>query len=290
MNEFKSHFVFNRSQQNGIFLLVAIIIILQFIYFFLGFPSENNESTLDEEDLRVYQSQIDSLKLAATAADSVTIYPFNPNYITDFKGYTLGMNLEEIDKLHNFREKGEWINSVRDFKKVTGVPDSLLHKISPFFKFPDWVIANQNKEAKTTLRQKSLREKKDLNAASIQDLQGINGVGETLSARIVNYRTKLGGFIHDIQLKDIYGLNYETREKILLEFAVKEKPKIEILSINQATILELAEIPYFDYELAREIADYRLLYEGIETFEELSVITSFPSGRIDRIKLYLTLD
>lgn len=51
----------------------------------------------------------------------------------------LGMSLVEIDKLHRFRESDKWVNSKADFKKVTGVSDSLLAEISPYFKFPEWV-------------------------------------------------------------------------------------------------------------------------------------------------------
>nr|WP_237690424.1 helix-hairpin-helix domain-containing protein [Salegentibacter tibetensis] len=288
MKPIKSHFVFTKSQQNGIFLLVCIIIILQAIYYFSDFYSENSAEGLTQEEIEGFQSQIDSIKLARAEADSVKIFPFNPNYITDFKGYTLGMSMEEIDKLHQFRNENKWINSAEDFQRVTGVSDTLLGEISPYFKFPDWVIEAAREKAAAQTATRVLVS--DLNKAEAEDLQKVNGIGEVLANRIVNYRTKIAGFRSEIQLKDIYGLNYETREKLEQQFRVFKNEEFSLTNINEAKVLDLVEVPYIEYELAREIIDYRQLHEEINSFEELSKIESFPSDKIDRIQLYLSLD
>src|SRR5690606_2631961 len=112
----------------------------------------------------------------------------------------------------------------------------------------------------------------------------------SLAGRIINYRNRIGGFINDLQLKDIYGLNFETREEVLRNFTVKNAPEVNILNINTATVTELSDIPYFNYELAREIVNFRTLNEGIRSFEELAKIKDFPSEKIDRIALYLALE
>ncbi|WP_339649116.1 helix-hairpin-helix domain-containing protein, partial [uncultured Salegentibacter sp.] len=277
MKLIKSHFVFNRSQQNGIFLLVIIIILFQAIYFFADFSSESDSEALSREEIEAFQAQIDSIKLARAEADSVKIYPFNPNYITDFKGYTLGMSVEEIDKLHQFRDEDRWINSAKYFQEVTGVSDSLLASISPYFKFPDWVIEAEKKKSK--VKAIASTPISDLNKAEAEELQKVNGIGEVLANRIVNYRTKIGGFRSEIQLKDIYGLNYETREKLRQQFQVFKDEEFGLININKAKILDLVDVPYIKYELAREIIDYRQLHEKISSFEELSKIESFPSDK-----------
>lgn len=288
MKSIKSHFVFTKSQQNGIFLLVCIIIVVQTVYYFSDFSTKDSAEGLTPEEVDGFQSQIDSIKLARTEADSVKIYPFNPNYINDFKGYTLGMSLEEIDKLHQFRDEDKWINSAKDFQKVTGVSDSLLASISPYFKFPDWVIEAEKK--KSNVKATAPISVSDLNKAEAEELQKVSGIGEVLANRIVNYRTKIGGFRSEIQLKDIYGLNYDTREKLQRQFRVIEVGDFSIININNAKVLELVKVPYIKYELAREIIDYRQLHEGIQSFEELSKLESFPSDKIDRIQLYLSLN
>ena len=37
-----------------------------------------------------------------------TIYPFNPNFISDYKGYKLGMSIQEIDRLHQYRAQNKY--------------------------------------------------------------------------------------------------------------------------------------------------------------------------------------
>lgn len=290
MKGLRSHFVFSRNQQNGIFLLVLIILVLQGVFYFMDYKVGNDISA-EEEEIEKFQQQIDSIKAARADADTLKIFPFNPNYITDYRGYILGMNLEEIDRLHKYRAGDKWVNSAEEFQKVTGVSDSLLKIISPYFKFPEWVTnPRPSQYQKSSVVNRSYAEKIDLNKATAEELQEINGIGEVLSRRIITYRNKIGGFVNDIQLKDIYGLDYETREKLHAQFTVKSKPSIEVIDINEAGLLELSEVPYIGYELAREIIDYRLLHEKINNFEELSKIERFPGDKIDRIQLYLSID
>ena len=288
MKNIKSHFVFSRSEQNGIFLLVVIIIILQLIYFFVDFRTTVTHSAEDELEMAKFQAYIDSVKSSSEEnKEPATIYPFNPNFITDFKGYSLGMTPSEIDRLHLYRAEGKWINSSEDFQKVTGVSDSLLNVLSPYFKFPVWVTSEAskvNQEKRVTVE---TGPKRDLNEATAEDLMELDGIGEVLAGRIINYRNKIGGFLSDIQLKDIYGLNYDLRNEVEKYFTVKDPPEHKIYNINEASLLELSEVPYIGYELAREIINYRLLNQKISNFEELAKLKDFPSEKIDRIALYL---
>lgn len=289
MRNLKSHFVFTRSEQNGIFLFVLIIIILQLVYFFVDFTPSEISSGENDKDLSAFQKTIDSIKDSEKANSVVQIFPFNPNFITDYKGYTLGMNPEEIDRLHSFRAEEKWVNSAEDFQNVTGISDSLLDEISPYFKFPAWVTSEGGSSSRKNPNpvKAQMKNRRDINLASLEDLTAINGIGPVLAGRIINYRNKIGGFLGDIQLKDIYGLNYEVRAELESQFTVISIPSHTVHDINEATVLELAAVPYIGYELAREIINYKLLNEKINNFEELSKIKDFPSEKIDRIALYL---
>ena len=286
----KSHFRFTRGQRNGIFLLLAIILMLQCVYVFSDFSTE--EVFADRSRVLQFQNEIDSLKRIEAAKSKREIYPFNPNFITDYMGYTLGMSIEEIDRLHKFRATQKWVNTAEDFQKVTKISDSLLNELSPYFKFPDWIINSRSKTDVVYGNQaKTFNQKQDLNKASVNDLQKVNGIGEVLSTRIVKFRNKFqGGFIADIQLQDVYGISPEVMERLLNDFTVKTPRNIEKITLNSAKIDQLVTIQHIDYELAYEIIDQRTLREGFKSLDDLVKVKDFPAHKIEIIKLYLTLD
>ncbi|MCL6219134.1 ComEA family DNA-binding protein [Zunongwangia pacifica] len=284
MKYWKSHFVFNKSERNGIFVLVILIIILQILYFkYPFFSAEEKVSEKTSTEITQFQHSLDSLKQKNSKKD--TIYPFNPNYLTDYKAYRLGMSVKEIDRLLDFRSSGKWINSAEEFQEITKISDSLFVKLSPHFKFPDWVSTAQTSNS---IKQAPIL-KLDLNLTTAQELQKVKGVGQVLSNRIVKYRELIGGYRSLIQLKDIYGLPDVTRKE-LLKYLNKIPPNFDKKNINTIGILELSELPYFNYELARAVIEYRNLHKGIDSIEVLSKIDDFPRSKFDRIQLYLSFN
>lgn len=290
MNSSKSHFRFSRKQRNGIFLLVVFVLLIQALYFFIDFSEEPILNTQTSEILSI-QKEIDSLKDISRQERAPKIYHFNPNFITDYRGYTLGMTPEEIDRLHQFRAEDQWINSKEDFKRVTQVSDSLLEAISPYFKFPEWVT-NPKPRSNTYsgFKEKTFAQKQDLNAATAEDLQQINGVGEVLSDRIVKFRNRLNGFLTDDQLFDVYGLEFSVVKRIQNEFTVQQKPEVVKMNINKASASDMATLPFISFELAKEIVDYRWLHERFNDIEELKKVKGFPVQKFERFALYLTTE
>lgn len=290
MKFLKSHFALTRSQQNGIFVLIVLIIVLQAVLLFDFFP-QNQYDAVEEDKVEMYREQLDSLqKVENRIIKKDTIYPFNPNFMTDFRGYQLGMSIDEIDRLLAYRNSGKWVNSPGDFQKVTGISDSLLKIISPAFRFPEWtqkLNSDKVQPAKPVISSSVMVT--DLNSASAQDLKSVNGIGEVLSERIVKYRQSIGGFLDHSQLQDVYGLSPEVIENILLKFKILNRPDFQKKDINSINVADLSELPYFNYGLAKKLISYRTLHEGISSFEELSKIDDFPYDKIDRIKLYLTV-
>lgn len=289
----KSHFMFSKNQRHGIFLLIILIIVFQCVYFFVDLSPE--KINVNQALLQAYIKETDSLRLAELETRKPTIYPFNPNYITDYKGASLGMTNEEIDRLLVFRKQNQWINSAKQFQEVTKISDSLLNTIAPYFKFPDWIenpVSNRVSNPISTYNHpKTFAQKQDLNLATAQQLQKVYGIGDALSQRIIKYRNKFKeGFISDIQLQDVYGLDAETIENILKEFTVKTPRIINKINLNQATVDELVTIQYIDYDLAYQIIEQRQLRDGFKSLDELTKVKGFPNNKLDIIKLYLFLD
>ncbi|MCF1421248.1 ComEA family DNA-binding protein [Mangrovimonas futianensis] len=286
----KSHFLFTRRQRNGIFLLILVVLAVQAIYYVSDFTKPIDYG--NQEEIDAFLKERDSLVKVYEENSKPKIYPFNPNYITDYKGYVLGMNNEEIDRLLKYREQNKWLNSVSEFQKVTLVSDSLLKEISPYFKFPEWTKSSNNKQKTNSFSNNSNypSEKKDLNLATVGDLQKVRGIGPTLSERIIKFRTKINGFADQVELFEVYGLSAEVIEEIGKHFTIKTPRHIDKIALNSASVNELVQIKYIDYEIAHEIIEERTLRDGFKNFNELLKIKDFPIVKLEIIKLYLTLD
>ena len=198
----------NRQQTRGVILLLVLIVALQF-----AFRNCEFRHTFTPVETALGYREMDSLRALATALKKDTIYPFNPNFITDYKGFKLGLTPEQIDRLQAFRAQNRYVNSAQEFQQVTGVSDSLLAKIAPSFKFPDWV-----KNRKTTAynyQDASSKHfpKQDINTATAEALMKIYGIGEGFSNRILKYRDKLHGFTYIDQVAEVYGVDKRSCSK-----------------------------------------------------------------------------
>jgi len=285
-----SYFNFTREQRTGLFLLFVTIIILQLSYFFVDFNAVAKKYPEEQKWLSL-QSQIDSMKNEVKVY-SPKMYPFNPNFITDYKGYKLGMSIVEIDRLLAFRKQSKYVNSAKEFQDVTKVSDSLLSVLAPFFKFPDWVNAKKEFKGYKNNENSAFAKKEkivllDINEASKEDLVKIYGIGEAISLRILKQKESLGGFVSMEQMNDVWGLSPEVVENLNSHFKVLKLPNLKRIAINNASLKELSQFPYFRYALAREIITYRSMNGDIKNIEDLIKIKGFPVDKAKIIGLYL---
>ena len=278
---------FTRSQRKGILLLSILISLVQ-VFFLL--PDSHSPDIRDPEVDKwlAAETELDSL-VSVSRHKKFQIYPFNPNFITDEKGYRLGMTISEIDRLHAFRSKGLYVNSADDFKNVTKVSDSLLGVISPYFKFPDWIRRNKKSSMRNFADANTDRPKYDINQCGKQQLMDVYGIGEALSDRILKQREALGGFVDMKQMGDIWGLSPEVIQKLVQRFEVKQIPAVKKININEASVKELAAFPYFRYALAKSIVTFRSMNGPIRDIADLEKIDTFPVDNVKIISLYLEL-
>lgn len=295
MKNFKSHLAFTKEQQGGI-LLLALLILGSSLLLILYKPKSNSVFDYGSPEILKQQALIDSLKLIALEKKRPKIYPFNPNFITDYKAYTLGISTEQFNRLSNFRSKDQWINSVADFKSVTQVSDSVLNKISPFFKFPDWVTNPKPRKNYTKYGDKkavvikTYAQKIDLNIATATQLQVVRGIGPALSERIIRDRKRFEGFSADDQLYGVWGIDAEVIARVLAEFTVKTPKVIVKINVNTASASDIATIPGISFDLATTIWEFRVLREKIASLEELRKIEKVNDSKFKLFQLYLGVE
>lgn len=277
----KTYLSFTRSQRAGLLILFAAIVGLQVAIVSIEFsPDEIQE----DQPWTSLQKEIDSLK-AARLTFKPRIYPFNPNFITDYRGHVLGLSVEQIDRLHAFRKDGKFVNSAKEFQQVTGISDSLLAALKPYFKFPDWV--QKKTKAKDSYVMPATVKRLDINLASKQELMAVYGIGDKLSDRILETRTKLGGFVSMEQMRDVWGLSDEVITKLGERFEILGPVTPPKLNVNQASVAELAKFPYFRYALARKIVTARSMNGDFKSIEDISKVEGFPVEKKEIIAVYL---
>jgi DNA uptake protein ComE-like DNA-binding protein len=292
MNNIKSYFLFSKEHRSGIFLLFSIIFLIQLFFIFTDTSSffKSSKSNANSEWLSM-QFEIDSLN-KNNVQKKFEILPFNPNFISDYKGYLLGMSTQEIDRLHSYRILNKYVNSASEFQQITKVSDSLLKVISPKFKFPDWV-SNKNINQRNNSHQfyeKKVIIKKDINLASKEEIMEVYGIGDKISDIVLQEKDKFGAFVSIDQLEYVWGVSPEALIDLRKRFFVKPSSQIKKIDINNLSTKELSKFPYFKYALAKEIVTYRSMNGGIKSIDDLSKINNFPVEKIQIIALYLTFD
>jgi len=228
------------------------------------------------------QKGIDSLKMLQQKEANKT-YAVNPNYLSDYQAYRIGLSLKALDTIRSFRKAGGYISSLDQFNQLLGLPDSVMEVLTSQLKFP--VKIPQSKAVKPTNIYYG-----DLNTASAIELRSIPGIGQVLSGRIIKFRTALGGFLLNEQLYDVYGLDSIVVRRLLKRFIVKKVPRIEKIPINSASIEELAANVYITWGMARKIVAHRERLGGFKSWSELEDLELMPANRIARIRLYLSLE
>ncbi|APA91224.1 MULTISPECIES: ComEA family DNA-binding protein [Myroides] len=288
----KRFYYYTKSQKRGLFFLVLLVIAIQL---YIYYPRSSDQhivdqySTLFNDEYQKQISLLDSINTIAIAKRD-TIYPFNPNFITDYRGFVLGMSTAEIDRLLLFRKENKYVNSAKEFQQVTQVSDEWLKTYSTYFKFPDWV---NNPKVKREYVEYS-KPKVDvpvvaicINSATLEDLQKVRGIGPYYADKIMKEREKYGGFVSIQQLRFVYGLSEEVVNELYRHFKVMNAPTVTTLNINEASINQLKELPYMNYYIAREVVKHRSMNGDFVNKEGLLQIEKFPIDKIDIISLYL---
>lgn len=277
---FLSAFTFKKEQFKGIYILIALILSLQFLYWYYTI-NQVGAVTYTAEELAFIQQ----FHLKETTTTAVSIFPYNPNFITDFKGFQLGLSVSEIDRLHRFRADGKFVNSAAAFQEVTKVSDSLLMVLAPHFKFPDWVTEAETKKYGTS---KSIDVvKKDINAILASDLMEVSGIGPFYAEKILELKAKYGALKSLDQLDEIWGMQESLIQKISVYFKVAPSDDGIQIEINGASVKELMRLPYINYKIARALVIHRSAYGAFTSEADFMLVDNFPMEKYSIISMYI---
>lgn len=288
----KAFFGFSRAETNAFLILIPLMLFLIFSepayqYWFVRQPSDySNEKHLLDSLVAVMEWPSDSISTDVKAKGN-NLFRFNPNLSTkdDFMG--LGFTQALATRIINYRAKGGKFITKKDLKKIYGMDSSLFAKLAPYIELPEDITVAKS-IAKSKEKKKAVISKFDLNAADTTQLTGIYGIGPKLAKRIITYRTKLGGFVLNSQLNEVFGLDSVVVNELLGKSFISDNFQPTQINMNAAPERELAAHPYIKTKLARAIIAYRKQHGAFSSIDDLKKIAIVGETDLQKIRPYLT--
>ena len=293
-NKIGTFFGFSRAQTNG---FVALLIILSIVIFSepvyhawisnrpIDFSTESK--TLDSLTV-LWQAEPVIRKKADIPTDKhnrVKLFAFNPNTATKDDLQVLGFSDRLMKGLLNYRAKGGEFRVKSDLKKLYGMDTTFFKRLLPFIQLPERIAYE-----KPTPELKKKPSLFNLNLADSSQFQQIYGIGPVLAKRIVKYRDRLGGFVRQDQLFEVYGLDSIVVEQILKVSFLPANESPKKLNINAADEKMLSSHPYFSKKIARAIVTYRFQHGNYQSVDDLRRINLIDENTMIKIFPYLTID
>jgi len=145
----------------------------------------------------------------------------------------------------------EYVNK----NKTMYINDTINKKTSSFM--PKGLVRKDYCKAK----RKYLSHPIDINKADTSLLLMIKGIGSYYAKKIINFRTKLGGFYSIDQLKDLrfYSKSFKSMKK----FLYVSPGMVKIFDLDTISFKMLLKHPYFDYNTVKRIFLLRREFRGL---------------------------
>lgn len=217
-----------------------------------------------------------------------TLFNFDPNTLSAEGWQKLGVRDKTIQTILKYTSKGGRFKTVEDLHKIYGLSTADFEAIQPYVQ-----ITNISKLDTAQVSTSHSYPKKvftpimvDINTADSTIWEKLPGIGPKLSARIVNYRKKLGGFYTINQVAETWGLADSVFQKIKPQLNLSNTI-IKKININTATEQELDDHPYITKSQAKIIVAYRNEHGNFTTIEILKKLPFANDDWWNKISPYL---
>lgn len=325
--DIKELFSFSRKELNGILVLLGLLLLVLLANLAVSYwvPEPREDFSAFEEELAMIRANRQTLPDTAAEVregrhEEATgeLFYFDPNTAGREDLLRLGMSERVALNLVKYREKGGKIRRKKDLLKIYGLAHADYQRLEPFIRLPDDMDDPVGGKAEKT-RQSPAGEYRDtdetvrpprpetgqgpvpagadpakipvmeLNTADSAMLIRLPGIGEVLSARIVRYRKRLGGFYDRRQLLEVYGLDtswFHRFEKYLtIDTLVIRK-----IPVNRAGAWELLRLPYWSRKQVNVLLNYRELHGPFASAAALKDIRVLETKVIRQVAPYLSFE
>lgn len=305
----KDYFAFTKKERAGIVMLLGLIAIGIIAPYFFGAADPPPEIRV--EAIRLQQAKVEQAvnhqrgyfrfhpklpaykykeeKYDAGPEPVVTaLFPFDPNTLNAAGWKKLGLNNRMISTILHYKARGGQFRKATDLQRMYGLKKTDFDRLAPYIRIA--AAAPFTYAAKPPLKYvKAPPVIIDINQADTTAFIALPGIGNKLANRIVNFRTKLGGFCSVQQVGETFGLPDSTFQLI--------KPRLQCaqvapqqININTADANTLKQHPYIRWNIANAIVQYRQQHGVFHSREELQQIALITPELYQKIGPYVTVE
>jgi DNA uptake protein ComE-like DNA-binding protein len=272
MDFFFGYFAASKAQIHSSLVLIVLIIILLFWPFLESLFTSKTLTLLAPQT--VFTSQSSPKLLTKRRA----CRPFIPEQLKVEDWVELGFSKFIAERILRYQLRHP-IKNFKDLTCVYGIDTLLLQALKPCMRFD----AHVNKQLyKSQTNQLAL----EINTADTQALEQLPFIGMKLAKRIVDYRTRLGGFVSLDQLMELYGLKQEQYEQMTKYLKVDPK-LIQYIAINLVGFDQLRLHPYLTYSQAKAIVNFRNQHGPFASSIDLQKTLVLDDVQLNKLLPYL---
>lgn len=300
---------FNKTERRGLFVLLTLLTIIilaklmlpwfitQKSYDFTAFQQEIiafEKSRVKYEnkwEKKHYEKRSFDYAYPEQSAEQskLTPYPFDPNQLNQEGWEKLGLTGRQVKMLQNFQSKGGKFRSKADFKKMYCISPTEYEVLAPFIQLPDTASKTTTSFAKDSPWKDEETLSIEINAAQVEDLMKLKGIGEYFAKKIIAYRSSLGGFLRIEQLLEVPKMD-SSRYQQLLPMLTINPNAIRRKNVNTATFEELSSHPYIGYNIALSLTNYRQAHGRFAQLADIKKSALVTDKVYQRIAPYLRVE
>jgi competence protein ComEA len=302
----RRYFGFSQGEVYGFLGIIFFLVLLVCYPLLYRSNSVSYDPSLDRLLLDNLVAQMESEPArypeAFKPAVSFRLRTFNPNQVEIADWQQMGVPRRVAQRIINYRQKAGDYRFKSDLKKIYGLSDSLYHRLYPYIDLPAdkparrqggvfqsnyRVVERQDKEKGYSF--KSALVPFDLNQADTVQLKQIRGIGSKLSARILLFRQKLGGFYDKRQVVEVYGLAPEVADSLCKYGFVRPGYNPKQIPLNLASSEQLQAHPYIRPQIAHALIMYREQHGDYQQVADIKKIKLIDQELFTKLQPYLTL-
>lgn len=179
------------------------------------------------------------------------LVPFNPNTISDNEWMKLGLSQKQTMVIRNYLNKGGRFRNKESLSRMYCIPPEQYQQLEPWIHIPKAEKPSITETVKyTPPPKKNLRV--ELNTADTLQLTELPLVGPGRARLIYRYRERLGGFLTESQLLEVFTIDSTVLLAIRPHIHI-DPQKIRKLNMNSDSLYH----PYLNRKAAAAIIAYR---------------------------------